>query len=179
MNLIDAFPFFTDVPVHQVCHFSYEFVNSKLLAFSNFFPFYMIPDPTIVGYLGMKGLVDLRVADMLAKQAALQLKASVFQSHVAQHESDKSVLYKNRAEENSNPVGSWFKKASPLAVMPFKIPHSSTWYEPSVESIMSLGKHSVAARQPVDSVLTTMKIRSLPQFFLPLYRISPSYANFI
>ena len=120
----------------------------------------MHSDPTIIGLLGMKGLIDLRVADMLAKQAALQHKAALFQSHIAQHESDKAVLYKNRADSGSNPMASWFSSATKGKLGVAKIPHSSTWYEPSGESILGMGTHSVAARYPNDVPILAKKLIS-------------------
>lgn len=90
-------------------------------------------DNTIAGYVGMKGLIDLRVADILAKQAAMQHKAAMFQAHVAQHEADKAALHTAQAEaDEANTV--------------IKLPHSSTWYEPSEISHLLYGKKLMTIR---------------------------------
>ena len=81
----------------------------------------------------MKGLIDLRVADILAKQAALQHKAAVYQAHIAQHESDKAALYTARAEGDMKGGNT-------------QIPHSSTWYQPSKLSFITKGKYLPSAR---------------------------------
>lgn len=90
-------------------------------------------DNTIAGYVGMKGLIDLRVADILAKQAAMQHKAAMFQAHVAQHEADKAALHTAEAEANE-------------ANAAIKLPHSSTWYEPSEVSHLKYGKKLMTIR---------------------------------
>jgi hypothetical protein len=94
-------------------------------------------DSSVLGYIGMKGLIDLRVADILAKQAALQHKAALYQSHISQHESDKAALYTARAE-------------AAMEGGDLKIPHSSTWYQPSKLSFINKGKYLPSAR-PSDS----------------------------
>ena len=96
-----------------------------------------------VAYLGMKGMIDLRVANILAKQAAMQQKAALFQSHIAQHESDRAGLYTAKADkmEEAYKDRSYDPNdESKNAIPAFNPPHSSVWYSPWGISHLQKGK---------------------------------------
>jgi hypothetical protein len=96
-----------------------------------------------IGFLGMKGAIDLRVADILAKQASLQHKGALFQSHIAQHESDRAALYTARAEavEKADEAGQ-YDADDPLSTPlgDFSTPLPSPWYAPSEWSVLGGGR---------------------------------------
>jgi hypothetical protein len=61
-------------------------------------------DNSLTSYFGMKGLIDLRVADILAKQSALHHRAAMEQLNVANHlaeKADKFTLYADHLESKS------------------------------------------------------------------------------
>ncbi len=96
-----------------------------------------------LGFLGMKGLVDLRVANILTKQAVMQHDAATFQNRIAQHEADNSAWYTARAdklEEASN--NGMYDPDDPArsTPTPFDSPESSVWYSPWNMSFLSKGK---------------------------------------
>lgn len=86
-------------------------------------------DPTLVGYMGMKGLVDLRVADILAKQAAMQHESFANQARAAMQAADNSAAYASTLPQTSGEPSI------------NSIPHSSGWYDSKGFSSLSLGKY--------------------------------------
>jgi hypothetical protein len=68
-------------------------------------------DNSLTSYFGMKGLIDLRVADILAKQSALHHKAAMEQLQIANKlmgESGRFVFYAEKQESggSSGPASS-------------------------------------------------------------------------
>lgn len=134
-----------------------------------------------VGYLGMKGLIELRVADILAKQALMQNKASLFQSKIAQHEADRAHLYTTKAEviekavkdktyDPENP-----DKGTPPVVHPA---NSSVWYSPWELSVLSKGKTSANAINPPEPAVLTMDSCSLSPIIASVF-VQRRLSNFI
>ena len=118
----------------------------------------------------MKGLIDLRVADMLAKQSAMHHKASMQQSLIAQREADKAAFYTARAEGKET---SWTPSlGGEEYVLPIRrVPHSSTWYQPGATATIYKGKYLASAREPVPPTLPALgglgKMISIRSFSLP------------
>ncbi len=91
----------------------------------------------------MKGLIDLRVANILAKQAAMQHNAMMFQNKIAQHEADNAAWYTARADnlEEAYKNGTYNPDDPNLRQPPpFISPESSVWYSPWKLSFLSKGK---------------------------------------
>lgn len=91
--------------------------------------FSMPMDPTLVGYMGMKGLVDLRVADILAKQAAMHHESFANQARAAMQQADISAAYTSILPQTSGEPSN------------ISTPHSSGWYDSKGFSSLSLGKY--------------------------------------
>jgi len=88
----------------------------------------MPADPTILGYLGMKGVIDLRVADILAKQTLMQQKFSASESLRAAKAADAATRYTSGVMVAGGLVGK-------------HIPSTSGWYNSSGYSPLSRGKY--------------------------------------
>ena len=122
----------------------------------------------------MKGVIDLRVADILAKQAAMQHHAAVFQSGVAQHEADKAALYTARAEASEAAAASG---GSPAEVA---LPHSSTWYGSNDISLLDKGEYLPSGRDLPDPVEAGFGMSSATATITLGRRVGAlSYSNFI
>jgi hypothetical protein len=117
-----------------------------------------------VGYFGMKGLIDLRVADILAKQAIMQNKAALFQSKISQHESDHAHFYTAKAEaiEKAVKEGTYDPEdpdhGRPLVFNP---PNSAVRYSPWELSVLSKGRAAANAIKPAVPAILTMDSCSL------------------
>lgn len=117
-----------------------------------------------VGYFGMKGLIDLRVADILAKQAIMQNKAALFQSKIAQHESDHAHFYTAKAEaiEGAEKEGTYNpENPDPARPFVFKPPASATRYSPWELSVLSKGRAAADEIKPAEPAILTMDTCSL------------------
>ncbi len=102
-------------------------------------------DHSLPSYFGMEGLIDLRVADMLAKQAALQHKAAVYQAQIAEDQASQSGSNTAVADWASMTKGA--SKLQPWR-MTSKLPHHATWYQPSAVSSLHKGKYLPSIRDP-------------------------------
>ena len=135
-----------------------------------------------VGFLGMKGLIDLRVANILAKQAALQHKAAIFQSRVAQLEADNAAWYTARAdklEEAYNNQSYDPEDPAKSAPPPFVPPHSSNMYSTWDTSVLSKGRDDSSIINPhARPLLASFDATTLSILVFRTAR-SPHYANFI
>ena len=113
-----------------------------------------------IGFLGMKGLIDLRVAHILAQQTALQHKAALYQSGVAQHEADNAGWYTARADalEEAYKAQTYDPDDPTRNVPPAFLPPASTVrYSPWSVSHLAKGKADPTTinivRRPVISSL--------------------------
>jgi hypothetical protein len=104
-------------------------------------------DNALPSYFGMKGMIDMRVADILAKQSAMQHKAAVFQAQVAQEQASQSSNYTAVADLTATTRGlTKFMGASMLG----KTPHHATWYQPSGSSVIHTGRFLPSIRDPAE-----------------------------
>ena len=97
-------------------------------------------DPTNIGYLGMKGLIDLRVADTLAKQTAMQHESALQQAKLAQYNADEAAMYTARADAMQ--AGTLTRdKDGFYPLLPPNAPHQAAWYQPRGISLLQKGSH--------------------------------------
>jgi hypothetical protein len=124
--------------------------------------------PENVGFLGMKGLIDLRVADILAKQAAMQHRASLFQAHISQHEADRAALYTAKADKMEEAYNAQVydpRNESMNTPPDFQIPHASMRYSPWGISHLQKGR--------TDPTLTGLDSTTMASFSTPTELLVP------
>jgi hypothetical protein len=119
----------------------------------------------------MKGLIDLRVSNILAKQAAMQHEAARFQSRIAQHEADRAAFYTAKADklEEAFRANSYDPNDTTKSAPPFDPPHSSVWYSPWGSSVLGKGRVDLTSVN-----LPPVMIQSIDPILFALGSISPS-----